>query len=497
LRNPHFTAQKEPDTMPAKRPPRAIITLNDSLGAMNIPADAYYGISTARALDNFPITNYQLHPQLIKSLAMVKKSAAQANERELEKNAPGVYKHIVNACDAIIDGYYHEHFVVDPIQGGAGTSLNMNANEVIANIALVAMGKDKHCHDIIHPNDHVNMSQSTNDVIPTAARICIRKLLDELLTTMGEMSKVFGAKALEFDTVVKMGRTHLQDAVPIRLGQEFDAYRRVIERDIARISNTGNYLYEVNLGATAIGTALNANPRYIREVIYCLRNITHMSDLRHAESLVDGTQNTDCFTEVSGALKICAVNLSKIANDLRLMASGPQCGFGEITLEKLQSGSSIMPEKVNPIIPELINQVAFQVIGNDLTVSLASEAGQLDLNVMQPVLIYNLIQSVGMMNNAFRVFAERCVSRITLSERNLARIAAYVEKSPIIATALTPYIGYERAGAIARIALSEGVTAFEICMADESLVNRLGGEESIRRILDADGMTRMGENPPA
>jgi len=468
-------------------------TLEDSLGKVMIPPGAYYGISTRRALDNFPITNYQLHPELIKSLAMVKKAAAQANERALEQKAPGAFKHILSACDAIIDGYYHEHFVVDPIQGGAGTSLNMNANEVIANIALVEMGRDKHEHGIIHPNDHINMSQSTNDVIPTAARICIRRLLDELLSTMEKMRDTFRAKAEEFDDIVKMGRTHLQDAVPIRLGQEFDAYRRVIDRDMARISNTGNYLYEINLGATAIGTALNANPRYIKEVIYCLRNITGIPQLRRADSLVDGTQNTDCFTEVSAALKICAVNLSKIANDLRMMASGPQCGFGEITLEKLQSGSSIMPEKVNPIIPELINQVAFQVIGNDLTVSLASEAGQFELNVMQPVLIYNLIQSVGMMNNAFRVFTERCVSRITLSERNRRRIRAYVNNSPIIATALTPYIGYERAGAIARIALSERTTALEICLADESLVNRLGGEEMIRKILDPDAMTRMGE----
>ncbi|MCL2202550.1 MAG: aspartate ammonia-lyase [Defluviitaleaceae bacterium] len=468
-------------------------TLEDSLGKMIIPPGAYYGINTQRALENFPITNYQLHPELIKSLAMVKKAAACANERALETKAPGIFKHIVKACDAIIEGYYHEHFVVDPIQGGAGTSLNMNTNEVIANIALVDMGHDKHLNAIIHPNDHINMSQSTNDVIPTAARICIRKLLDELLSTMCVLCNIFREKADEFDDVVKMGRTHLQDAVPIRLGQEFDAYRRVIERDIDRINNTGNYLFEVNLGATAVGTALNANPRYIREVIGHLREITEISSLRRSESLVDGTQNTDCFTEVSAALKICALNMSKIANDLRLMASGPHCGLGEITLEKLQPGSSIMPEKVNPIIPELINQVAYQVIGNDLTVSLASEAGQFELNVMQPVLIYNLIQSVGMMNNAFRVFGERCVRRITLTDRNRARIKSYVDNSPIIATALAPYIGYERAGAIARIALAERTTALEICLMDDTLVKRLGGEESILKILDPDGMTRMSE----
>jgi len=468
-------------------------TVEDSLGKVILPPGAYYGISTHRALENFPITNYQLHSELIKALAMVKKAAAYANEKELERKAPGIFKHIVNACDAIIEGYYHEHFVVDPIQGGAGTSLNMNANEVIANIALVEMGYEKCLDGVVSPYDHVNMSQSTNDVIPTAARICIRKLLDELLQTMSVLCDIFHEKSVEFDTVVKMGRTHLQDAVPIRLGQEFDAYVRVLKRDIDRISKTGSYLYDVNLGATAVGTALNANPDYVREVIGHLRRISGLQDIRRCESLVDGTQNTDCFTEVSAALKICVINMSKIANDLRLMASGPRCGLGEITMLKLQRGSSIMPGKVNPIIPELINQVAFQVIGNDLTVSLASEAGQLELNVMQPVLIYNLIQSVSMMNNAFEVFGERCIKHITISEQNRARIKSYVEESPIIATALTPYIGYERAGAIARIALEEKTTALDICLQNESLINALGGEDNLRKILDPVSMTQMGE----
>ena len=336
--------------------------------------------------------------------------------------------------------------------------------------------------------------QSTNDVIPTAARICIRKLLDELLQTMGEMVEIFREKSVEFDSVVKMGRTHLQDAVPIRLGQEFNAYMRVLKRDMERISKTGKYLYEVNLGATAVGTALNANPNYISGVICHLREITGFEELKRSDNLVDGTQNTDCFTEVSAALKICAINISKIANDIRMMASGPKCGFGEITLAKLQRGSSIMPDKANPVLPELINQVAFQVIGNDLTVSLASEAGQFELNVMQPVLIFNLIQSVSMMNKAFKVFGEKCVQKISLSENNLKRIKSYVEESPIISTALAPYIGYERAGAIARVAREEGLTIIELCLQDELLVSRLGGEENLRKILDADAMTRMGEN---
>jgi aspartate ammonia-lyase len=468
-------------------------TLQDSLGRVIVPAGAYYGVATQRAINNFPITNYQLHPELIKAMAMVKKAAAYANEVKLERKAPGICRYIISACDAVIGGYYHEHFVVDPIQGGAGTSLNMNTNEVIANIALVEMGYETHRDDIISPYDHVNMSQSTNDVIPTAARICIRKLLNELLQTMEGLRDIFKAKAEEFNGIVKMGRTHMQDAVPIRLGQEFDAYTRVLQRDIDRIIKTGNYLYEVNLGATAVGTALNANAIYVRKAIERLREITGFTELRHCESLVDGTQNTDCFTEVSAVLKICAINMSKIANDLRLMASGPRCGLAEITLKQLQPGSSIMPGKVNPILPELINQVAFQVIGNDLTISLASEAGQFELNVMQPVLIFNLIQSVSMMSNAFKVYGEKCVSEITVSERNMENIGDYVNYSTILATALTPHIGYKRSEAIAKQAVRDNASVLDTCLKDEALVNEMGGEERLREILNPDTMTRWAE----
>ncbi|MCL2398673.1 MAG: aspartate ammonia-lyase [Defluviitaleaceae bacterium] len=474
--------------------PRRGVTVRDSLGEAIIPDGKYYGISTQRAIDNFPITNYQLHEKLIKALAMVKKAAACANREELEKKSPGVCDYIVSACDAVIAGYYHEHFVVDPIQGGAGTSLNMNANEVIANIALEKMDLPKHLDDVISPYDHVNMSQSTNDVIPTAARICIRKLLDELLLTMERLCEIFRKKAVEFDNIVKTGRTHLQDAVPIRLGQEFDAYSRVIQRDIERIKNTGKYLYEVNLGATAVGTSLNANINYAKNVIGHLKAITGFEDLRPCESLVDGTQNTDCFTEVSAALKICAINMSKIANDLRLMASGPTCGLSEITLRELQHGSSIMPGKNNPVLPELVNQVAFQVIGNDLTISMASEAGQFELNVMQPVLVFNLIQSVSMMNNAFDVFGERCVNEIMISKRNKNRIDRYVRESPYLATALTPYIGYKRAGDIALKALEEERAVLDICLQDEYVIRKTGGEEKLKEILDPLRMTRVGEN---
>ena len=479
--------------------------VKDSLGTREVPENAYYGINTARALENFPITGYMIHDvckELVVALAIVKKAAALAN---LETVAAGngaahVLPFIIEACDEIIfdqDFTYQKHFRVDPIQGGAGTSLNMNANEVIANIALEKMGHEKGRHDIIDPNDHVNMSQSTNDVIPTAARIAVRLLLNDLLATMKLLRESFVKKSVEFDDIVKIGRTHLQDAVPIRLGQEFDAYARVLGRDIDRIEQTGNYLYEVNMGATAVGTALNTKPEYIVAVIKHLKAITgavagRYFPIRRCENLIDGTQNTDCYTEVSATLKICMMNMSKIANDLRLMASGPRCGLGEITLEERQAGSSIMPDKVNPVLPELINQVAFQVIGNDHTICLASEAGQFELNVMQPVLVFNLVQSVSMMNNAFGVFRKFCIDTITVSERNRTRMKAYVDKSASLATALTPELGYKAAEMVARTAREEGESVLNVCLRDASIIERIG-EDKLREILDPRGMTLGAE----
>ena len=478
--------------------------VKDSLGTKEVPASAYYGINTARALENFPITGYMVHDvakELVVALAIVKKAAAMANlETNEGTRAAEVLPFIIEACDEIIndtDYTYHKHFRVDPIQGGAGTSLNMNANEVIANIALEKMGHKKGRHDIIDPNDHVNMSQSTNDVIPTAARIAVRLLLNNLLETMKELHQSFARKAKEFDQIVKIGRTHLQDAVPIRLGQEFDAYARVLKRDIDRIEQTGNYLYEVNMGATAVGTALNTKPEYVVAVIKHLKSITgkvagKYFPISRCENLIDGTQNTDCFTEVSAQLKICMMNMSKIANDLRLMASGPRCGLGEITLEERQAGSSIMPDKVNPVLPELINQVAFQVIGNDHTICLASEAGQFELNVMQPVLVFNLIQSVSMMNNSFNVFRKFCIDTISISDRNKQRMAAYVDKSASLATALTPELGYKASETVARKAREQSISVLDVCLGDESILAKLG-EERLRAILDPYQMTMGGE----
>ena len=479
--------------------------VRDSLGTKEVPENAYYGINTVRALENFPVTGYMVHDvakELVVALAIVKKAAALANLETVDgtSHAATVLPHVIDACDEIIwdkDYTYQKNFRVDPIQGGAGTSLNMNANEVIANIALEKMGHEKGLHEIICPNDHVNMSQSTNDVIPTAARIAVRLLLNNLLDTMKEMHTSFVKKAKEFDHIVKIGRTHLQDAVPIRLGQEFEAYARVLKRDITRIEQTGNYLYEVNMGATAVGTALNTKPEYIYAVIKHLKTITGefsgtFFPIRRCDNLIDGTQNTDCFTEVSATLKICMMNMSKIANDLRLMASGPRCGLGEITLEERQAGSSIMPDKVNPVLPELINQVAFQVIGNDQTICLASAAGQFELNVMQPVLVFNLIQSVSMMNNAFNVFRKFCLDTITVSDSNLARMKQYTDTSASLATALSPVLGYKVSQTIARKAREEGKTILDICLADEDVMAKLT-EAELKDILDPDKMTRGGE----
>lgn len=395
----------------------------DFLGERVLPAEAYYGIQTLRATENFPITGYTIHSSLIKAMGIVKKAAALSN-MEVHLLSKEIGEAIVEAAQEVIDGKWDAEFIVDPIQGGAGTSINMNANEVIANRALEILGKEKGDYHTVSPNSHVNMSQSTNDAFPTAIHIAVLNLIDELLVTMDYMQSVFHQKAEQFAHVIKMGRTHLQDAVPIRLGQEFEAYCRVINRDIVRIRQTRPNLYDVNMGATAVGTGLNAFPDYIKSVDEHLAEISGLP-LKGATHLVDATQNTDAYTEVSGALKICMINMSKIANDLRLMASGPRAGLGEILLPARQPGSSIMPGKVNPVMPEVLNQVAFQVIGNDHTISLASEAGQLELNVMEPVLVFNLIQSISIMNNVFRAFTENCLKDI---EANEERMKEYVEK---------------------------------------------------------------------
>ncbi|TKI54838.1 aspartate ammonia-lyase [Brevibacillus antibioticus] len=454
----------------------------DFLGEKQIPVEAYYGVQTMRATENFPITGYRLHFSLINAMAMVKKAAAMAN-MEVSRLNPRLGNAIVTAAEEIMQGKWHDQFIVDPIQGGAGTSINMNANEVIANRGLEMLGEKKGDYFHLSPNTHVNMSQSTNDAFPTAIHIATLTLLEKLLVTMDKLHDAFGQKAKEFDDVIKMGRTHLQDAVPIRLGQEFEAYRRVLERDIKRIKQSRQHLYEVNMGATAVGTGLNADPRYITTVVKHLADITGFP-LTGAEHLVDATQNTDAYTEVSAALKVCMMNMSKIANDLRLMASGPRAGLGEISLPARQPGSSIMPGKVNPVMAELINQVAFQVIGNDHTICLASEAGQLELNVMEPVLVFNLLQSISIMDNAFDVFTRHCLEGI---EANRERMKEYVEKSVGVITAVNPHLGYETAARIAREAILTGKSVRELCLQHNVLT-----EEELDLILDPFEMTHPG-----
>ncbi|MEH7885315.1 aspartate ammonia-lyase [Bacillus sp. JJ1609] len=454
----------------------------DFLGTKEVLADAYYGIQTLRAVENFPITGYRIHSELIKAMAIVKKAAALAN-METGRLYGGLGEVIVKAADEIIEGKWHDQFIVDPIQGGAGTSINMNTNEVIANRALELLGEKKGDYFTLSPNSHVNMAQSTNDAFPTAIHISVLSLLDKLLDTMSIMREVFSQKAREFDSVIKMGRTHLQDAVPIRLGQEFEAYTRVIERDIERIKHTRGHLYEVNMGATAVGTGLNANPKYIKNVVLHLSEISGYP-LTNADHLVDATQNTDAYTTVSAALKVCMMNMSKIANDLRLMASGPRVGFNEIILPARQPGSSIMPGKVNPVMPEVINQVAFQVIGNDHTICLASEAGQLELNVMEPVLVFNLIQSISIMNNGFKVFTDHCLVGI---EANKEKLEKDVERSVGIITAVNPHLGYEAVSRIAREAILTGKSVRELCLAYDVLT-----EEELDLILNPYEMTNPG-----
>jgi aspartate ammonia-lyase len=464
------------------RDERAYRIEKDFLGEKEIPADVYYGIQTLRAVDNFPITGYKIHKEMIKALAIVKKAAALAN-MDIKSLYGEIGEVIVQSTDEIIEGKWHEYFIVDPIQGGAGTSMNMNANEVIANRALELLGNNKGEYGKVSPNSHVNMSQSTNDVFPTAIHISTLNMLEKLLDTMNDMLEIFKKKAQQFDHIIKLGRTHLQDAVPIRLGQEFEAYSRVLERDIKRIGQTRQHLYEVNMGATAVGTGLNADPRYIKNVVKHLADISGLP-LVGTQHLVDATQNTDAYTEVSAVLKVCMLNMSKIANDLRLMASGPRGGLGEITLPSRQPGSSIMPGKVNPVIPELINQVAFQVIGNDQTICLASEAGQLELNVMEPVLVFNLLQSISIMNNAFRSFTDFCLIGI---EANEDQMKEYVEKSVGIITAVNPHIGYEVASRIAREAILKGKSVRELCLKYNVMT-----EEELDLILNPYEMTNPG-----
>lgn len=411
---------------------------HDSIGALNVPAEAYYGVQSMHAATNFQITHRLLHPVLIDSIVMVKKAAAITNEKS-GKLDQQIAQAIIQACDEILDGNLRDQFIVDAIQGGAGTSANMNANEVIANRAIEILGGTKGDYSIVHPNDHVNMSQSTNDVIPTAGKITVLKLLPQTIKELEKLEKAMEEKEAEFDDILKMGRTQLQDAVPMRLGQSFGAFAHVLKRDIKRLKNVMDEMKVLNIGATAIGTAINVDPYYLANISYELSKVAGIS-LKQADDLIDATQNLDGFVSVSGVLKTCAVDISKISNDLRLMSSGPRTGLSEINLPARQNGSSIMPGKINPVIPEVVSQVAYLIIGHDYTITMAAEAGQCE---------------------------------------------EYIEKSVGISTALCPYIGYAKSAEIAKKSLKTGISVKELVL-EEGLLK----EEELKEILKSEKMTQ-------
>ncbi len=454
----------------------------DSIGAKDVPADVYYGVQSLRAAENFPITGLRMHPELIRSLACIKKAAALAN-REAGLLDVSRADAIVRACDEILAGRLREQFIVDPIQGGAGTSINMNANEVIANRAIELLGGVKGDYALVNPNDHVNCGQSTNDVIPTAGKMATLRLLQKLETELDRLRAAFEDKSREFDHVIKMGRTQMQDAVPIRLGQEFRAYADAVRRDTVRMDKAMDEMRTLNMGGTAIGTGINADETYLRRIVPILSEVSGM-ELTQASDLIDATQNPDPFVAVSGAVKTCAVTLSKIANDLRLMSSGPRTGFGEINLPARQNGSSIMPGKVNPVIPEVVNQVAFLIIGNDMTVTMASEGGQLELNAFEPIIFYCLFQSIGTLTYAVHTFVDNCVTGITANEE---RCRELVEGSVGVITALTPHIGYQHAADIAKRAILTGQSVRKLILQEKLLT-----PEEIDTILDPMNLTRPG-----
>ena len=454
----------------------------DSIGSREVPEDVYYGVQSLRAAENFHITGLYMHPEIINSLACIKKAAAITNCEAglLDKKIANA---IVKACDEIIAGKLHENFIVDPIQGGAGTSLNMNANEVIANRAIEILGGEKGDYSIVNPNDHVNCSQSTNDVIPTAGKMTSLLLLTRTKKELRRLYEALCQKAEEFDHVLKMGRTQMQDAVPIRLGQEFKAYSVAIMRDINRMDKAMDEMRTLNMGGTAVGTGLNADPVYLRRIVPNLAEISGM-ELVQAFDLIDATQNLDPFVAVSGAVKACAVTLSKIANDLRLMSSGPRAGFHEINLPEKQNGSSIMPGKVNPVIPEVVNQVAFNIIGNDVTITMAAEAGQLELNAFEPIVFYCMFQSIDTLGYAVHTFVDNCVSGITANEN---RCRYLVENSVGIITAICPHVGYQKAAEIAKKAIQSGESVRDLILKEGILK-----KEELDEILNPAAMTEPG-----
>ena len=457
---------------------------HDSLGEMAVPATADYGVHTARAAANFPITGTLLrhYPELVVSLAMTKKAAAIANA-ELGSLDQKIADAIASACDQIIAGEGHGNFIVDMLQGGAGTSTNMNANEVIANMALRVLGKERGRYDIIHPNDHVNLSQSTNDVYPTAVRLTMIRECPGLIASQTALIAAFEQKAKEFHHIIKVGRTQLMDAVPMRLGSEFHAFAVTIKEDVDRLKEFSALLREVNLGGTAIGTGINTPKDYSRIVIAHLARISGVA-LVPAGDLIEATSDMGAFVTFSGVLKRIAVKLSKICNDLRLLNSGPRAGFGEIRLPAVQAGSSIMPGKVNPVMPEVVNQIAYQVIGNDLTVTMAAEAGQLQLNAMEPVIVFNILQSMRMLQRGMVVLRKNCILGIEADEE---RCRELLEHSLVAVTAINPYIGYVEASRVAKTALKTRRSIRDIVLAEKLMT-----EEQLAKAFSTETLLGIG-----
>jgi aspartate ammonia-lyase len=480
----------EPDTTLALASTRQVALANvatrrehDMLGEVEVPADAYWGVHTLRAVANFPITGVSIghFPEFIRALALVKQAAARANRR-LGQLPPAKADAIDRACELIArEGRFLDQFVVDAVQGGAGTSTNMNANEVIANVALELMGKPKGDYASLHPNDDVNMAQSTNDAYPTALRLGIIFATAPLTKALQELAYAFKAKAVEFADVLKLGRTQLQDAVPMTLGQEFDGFHTTVKEDIARIGEAAALFREVNLGATAIGTGINADPRYASLAVEELARAAGESMVL-ASNLIEATSDMGAFVLFSGVLKRVAVKLSKICNDLRLLSSGPRAGFGEIRLPAVQAGSSIMPGKVNPVIPEVVSQVAFLVIGHDLTVTMCAEGGQLQLNAFEPTIGYCVLTSLRMLTAAIDTLTRRCITGI---EADRERCLALVEDSIGLITALGPALGYETASRIAKRALDERRRVADLVL-EEGLLT----EAELKEALGLEAMTR-------
>lgn len=435
-------------------------TETDSIGVMEVPADAYYGVQALRAKENFPITHQQLHPEFIKSMAKLKKAAAITN-RDAGLLPLNIASAIMKACDDLIAGKFTDAFIVDAIQGGAGTSANMNANEVIANRAIEILGGTKGDYSLVHPNDHVNMAQSTNDIIPSAGKLTAITLLVDAIKELHRLYEALMDKAEEFDPILKMGRTQLQDAVPMRLGQSFHAYASVLHRDLLRLEDATHTLEMLNMGGTAIGSSINVSPLYLKNICKNLNKITK-GNFYPADDLFDATQNLDGFVSVSGVLKTCAVNLSKMCNDLRLISSGPKTGIGEINLPARQNGSSIMPGKINPVIPEVVSQVAFNIIGHDYTITMAAEAGQLELNAFEPVIFYTLFESIETLGHAAQTLTDNCILGITANEKHCKDL---VNASAGIATALCPSIGYAASAALAKESLKTDVPVRELAIA--------------------------------